>query len=83
MTVVPSYLTSAERNELQELHGVCWNTDDNFDDDVPEYHDIMKFHRRHGSGHWYLPFHETLQHKQFQTELDAYKAAARVSRDAN
>lgn len=83
VTVTPSELTSDQRSEMQDLHGLCWNTDDDFDDDVPEYREIMQFHRSIGTSHWYLPFHETLKHEQFATELDAYMAAGRLSEELN
>ncbi len=78
MAVEPSYLTSEERSDLQDLHGVCWNTDDTFDEDEPDYREIMEFHRGLGTSHWYLPFHETLSREQYQTELEAYQAAGRL-----
>lgn len=81
--VVPSLLSSEERSELQELYGPCWNTEDDFDDDVPVFLEIMEIHRAAGVPHWFLPFHETLKHEQFETEVDAYRAAGRVSREVN
>lgn len=81
--VVPSLLSSEERSELQELHGLCWNTEDDFDGDVAECLEIMEFHRAVGVPHWFLPFHETLKHEQFETEIDAYLAAGRICREIN
>lgn len=79
MPVEPSYLTSDERSELQELHGLCRNTDDVFDDDDPACFEIQQHHRDVADGgHWYLPFHPTLKHEKFSTELDAYRAAGRT-----
>lgn len=83
MSVEPSHLTSDERSDLQDLHGVCWNTDDTFDDDEPDYLEIMEFHRGLGTPHWYLPFHETLSGEQYQTELEAYQAAGRLDAKFN
>jgi hypothetical protein len=78
MPVEPSYLTSDERSELQELHGLCWNTYDSFEDDEPTWFDIQQYHRDHADGgHWYLPFHPSLKHEKFATELEAYQAAAK------
>lgn len=81
--VIPSLLSADDRNEMQELHGPCWHTDDDFDDDVLEYVEIMEFHRSLGRGHWYLPFHESLSLESFETEMDAYMAAGRVSKEIN
>ncbi|TCU34135.1 hypothetical protein [Rhizobium azibense] len=81
--VTPSYITSEERSELQDLHGLCWNTDDKFDEEEPDYAEIMEYHRRIAPSHWYLPFHATLQHEQFATELEAYQAASRVGGKVN
>lgn len=81
--VVPSLLSSEERSELQELHGICWNTDDDFGDDSAADLEIMEFHRGLGTPHWYLPFHETLSREQFETEMDAYLAAGRASKEVN
>lgn len=79
MPVEPSLLTSDERSEMQELHGVCWNTDDIFDDDEPTWFEIQQYHRDIADdGHWYLPFHATLKHEKFSTELEAYQAAGRA-----
>lgn len=75
MTVEPSYLTSDERSDLQDLHGVCWNTEDTFDEDQPDYVEIMEYHRSLGTSHWYLPFHDTLSREAYSTELEAYQAA--------
>jgi hypothetical protein len=83
MAVEPSHITSEERSELQDLFGVCWNTDDTFDEDEPDYVEIMEFHRGLGTSHWYLPFHETLSREQYQTELEAYQAAARLDPNIN
>lgn len=81
--VAPSYLTSDERSDLQDLHGLCWNTDDDFDEDEPDYVEIMEYHRKIKPGHWYLPFHDSLKYEAFATELEAYQAAARVGREIN
>lgn len=79
MPVEPSYLTSEERSELQDLHGVCWNTDDDFDDDEPDAREIIEHHRKIATGgHWYLPHHEALKYQKFATELEAYQAAGRT-----
>lgn len=83
MSVEPSYLTSEERSDLQDMHGVCWNTDDTFDEDEPDYLEIMDFHRELGTSHWYLPFHETLSREAFATELEAYQAAGRLDHKIN
>jgi hypothetical protein len=84
MAVEPSYLTSEERDELQDLHGVCWNTDDVYDDDEPTWFEIQQFHRDVADGgHWYLPFHDVLKHERFPTELSAYEAAGRLDRSIN
>lgn len=81
MSVQPSEITSHQRDDLQDLHGVCWNTDDHFDDDNPEYFDIMEYHRQMpGGGHWYLPHHETLRHEAFATEIEAYRAVGLADR---
>jgi hypothetical protein len=78
MPVERSYITSDERSELQELHGLCWNTDDSFEDDDPTWFDIQEYHRDHADGgHWYLPFHPILKHEKFSTELAAYQAATK------
>ena len=45
MPVEPSYLTSEERSDLQDIHGLCWNTADVFDDDEPTYFEIQQYHR--------------------------------------
>lgn len=82
-SVQPSMLTSEERSDLQERHGLCWNTDDDFTDDDPSYHEIIKRHRSMGSPHWYLPFHPSLSEEQFETEVEAYAAAAKSSKDTN
>ncbi len=81
--VIPSLLSSDERSELQELHGLCWNTEDDFGDDVSADPEIMEFHRSLGSPHWYLPFHKTLNREQFTTEMEAYEAAKRASKEIN
>ncbi len=84
--VEPSVLTTDERNELQELHGLCWNTDDDFDEDYedqPEVLEIIEFHRSTGEPHWYLPFHETLSREGYSTELKAYLAAGALSTGIN
>ncbi|MNU30405.1 hypothetical protein D3C71_188900 [compost metagenome] len=83
MSVEPSDLTSEERSDLQDMHGVCWNTDDTFDEDEPDYLEIMDFHRGLGTSHWYLPFHETLSREAFATELEAYQAAGRLDHKIN
>lgn len=80
MTAAPSNLTSAERNEMQEIHGVCWNTEDTFDQDNPDHREIMEYHRAADRGHWYLPYHESLRYEAFETETAAYAAAARIDR---
>lgn len=44
MNVVPSEITS-EARDFQSLYGVCWNTEDDFDQDNVEYTEITEFHR--------------------------------------
>jgi hypothetical protein len=76
MTVTPSDIGSEERTRLQDLHGVCWNTEDTFDEDEPDYREIMEYHRGIVPAHWYLPFHPTLSRMRFETEMEAYEEAA-------
>lgn len=74
-TVTPSQISSEDRSNLQDAYGVCWNTTDTFDEDEPNYSEIMDYHRGLGTEHWFLPWHETLSREQFQTEQQAYDAA--------
>jgi hypothetical protein len=82
MPVLPSMIDSGDRSDLQDKCGVCWNTDDVFDQDEPDYAEIMNFHRelaKSTGGHWYLPFHETKSRMAFAEEMEAYKASGGMS----
>lgn len=81
--VTPSLLSSDERSDMQDRHGVCWNTDDDFEKDYPELSEVVAFHKAQAEGHWYFPDHESLKYQSFATETEAYEAAAACSKQTN
>lgn len=76
--VMPSDISAKDRTKYQDEFGVCWNTSDDFDEDNSAYKPIMDYHRGLGTPHWYLPDHPELRRLPFNTELEAYEAAAKL-----
>lgn len=74
----PPPLTSEERSTLQDAYGVCWSTDDDFEEDEKDqphriaminYHKVLA--KAIGS-HWYFPDDGMFCKEAFPTETEGY-----------